>query len=72
MDLEVPSVEPVIVLHDDRGELDVVVLERLQRAIQRREHHVERTERLVLQGAQLVLEAESVGLARHQPNFPVT
>ena len=33
---------------------------------------VERAERLVLELAQLVLEAEPVGLARHQPNLPVT
>ena len=38
----------------------------------RRDDQVERAERLVLELAQLVLEAEPVGLARHQPNLPVT
>ena len=72
VDLQVAAVEPVVVGDDDRGELDVLVLERLQRAVQRRHDHVERAERLLLERAQLVLEAEPVGLARHQPNLPVT
>ncbi len=38
----------------------------------RRHDHVQRAQRLVLERAQLVLEAEPVGLARHQPNLPVT
>ena len=72
VDLQVAPVEAVVVGDDDRGELDVLVLERLQRAVQGRHDHVQRAQRLVLERAQLVLEAEPVGLARHQPNLPVT
>ena len=71
MHLQEPSVEPVVVLHDDRRQLDVLVLERLQRAVERRDHEIERAQRLHLQGAQLVLEVDA-GLFCHQPTLPVT
>ena len=69
--LQEPAVEPVVVLHDDRRQLDVLVLERLQRAVERRDHEVERAQRLHLQGAQLVLEVDA-RLFCHQPTLPVT
>ncbi len=72
VDLQVAAVDPVVVGDHDRGQLDVLVLERLQRAVHGRHDHVQRAERLLLERAQLVLEAEAVGFARHQPNLPVT
>ena len=70
MDLEVAPVDAVVVGDDQAGELHVLVLERLQRAVERLHHHVQSLERLLLEVAQLVLEA-GPGLG-HQPNFPVT
>ena len=59
VDLEEAAVDPVVVVDDDRRELDVLVLERLQRAVERRHHQVERAERLLLERAQLVLEVDA-------------
>jgi hypothetical protein len=49
VDLEIAAVEPVVVLHDDRGELDVLVLERFEHALEGRSDHVESAERLLLE-----------------------
>ena len=69
--LQVAAVDPVVVLHDDRRQLDVLVLERLQRAVERVHDEVQRTQRLRFERAQLVLEVDP-GLFGHQPTLPVT
>ncbi len=43
MHLEVAAVDAVVVGDDQLGELDVLVLDRLQRAVERADHHVEAT-----------------------------
>jgi hypothetical protein len=65
VDLEVAAVDAVVVRDDDRGELDVAVMERLERAVERGDDEVERTERLGLEPAELLLELESLG-SRHE------
>ncbi len=64
VDLQVAAVDPVVVLDDDRRELDVAVLERLERAVQRRHDQVERAQRLRLEPAELLLELHAMGSAR--------
>src|SRR5215217_6750827 len=49
MHLEEAAVDPVVVVDDDRRQLDVLVLERLQRAVQRGDHEIERAEGLLLE-----------------------
>ena len=46
VDLEVAAVDAVVVGDDDRGELDVLVLERLERAVELLDDQVEPAERL--------------------------
>ena len=58
MDLEVAAVDPVVVGDHDRRELDVAVVERLERAVERRDDEVERAERLLLEPRELLLEVE--------------
>ena len=54
--LEIAAVDAVVVGDHDRRELDVLVGERLERAVELVEHDVDRAERAVLERAQLVLE----------------
>ena len=49
VDLEEAAVDPVVVVDHDRRQLDVLVLERLERAVERHDHEVERAERLLLE-----------------------
>ena len=65
----IAAVDPVVVLHDDRRQLDVLVLERLERAVERVHDQVERAERLHLEPAQLVLEMDPRVLG-HQVTRP--
>ena len=65
--LEIAPVDPVVVVDDDRGQLDVLVLERLQRAVQGRDDEVEAAERLSSSAAQLVLEVLPAGSAISPP-----
>ena len=58
VDLEVAAVDPVVVGDHDRRELDVAVVQRLERAVQRRDHQVERAERLLLEPGELLLEVD--------------
>ena len=71
VDLEIAPVEAVVVEDHDRGELDVLVLERLEHAVELLDDHVDPAERGLLEPAQLLLEVLAP-LAAHQPNFPVT
>ena len=63
--LEVAAVEAVVVVDDDRGQLDVLVLERLQRAVELLDDEVDAAEGGGLQLAQRLLEAMAA-LAAHQ------
>ena len=49
MDLEVAAVDEVVVGHDHAGQLDVLVADRFQRPVQRRDHEVEAAEGLDLE-----------------------
>ena len=60
VDLQVAAVDPVVVGDHDRRELDVAVVQRLERAVQRRDDEVERPERLLLEPRELLLEVEAV------------
>ena len=51
MDLEIAAVEAVVVHDDHRGELDVLVLERLEHAVELLEDHVDPAERGLLEAA---------------------
>jgi hypothetical protein len=71
VDLEVAPVEPVVVGDDQLRELDVLVLDRLERPLERLADHVEPLERPDLEPAELLLVVEP-RLVDHQPTFPVT
>ena len=71
VDLEVAAVEAVVVEDHHRGELDVLVLERLEHAVELLEDHVDTAQRRFLEELELLLEVLAP-LAAHQPNFPVT
>ena len=74
MDLEVAAVEAVVVHDHHRGELDVLVLERLEHAVELLEDHVDPAQRRFLEQLELFLEV-SASLSRGHalyPNFPVT
>ena len=62
MDLQVAAVDPVVVEHHERGELDVLVMERLHRAVERRDDEVQRAERLLLEPLQLFLEVDAAAI----------
>ena len=70
MDLEVAAVDPVVVGDHHLGELDVGVLDRLQRSVQRLDDQVESAETAALELLELLLVALSRG--RAHPNRPLT
>ena len=70
--LEVETVDQVVVGDHHLGELDVLVLDRLARAVERLRHQVEPAERLLLEPLHLVLEVQAVAELVHQPTLPVT
>src|SRR5947199_6410280 len=57
VDLEVAAVDPGVVGHDHGGELDVLVGDRLERAIQLLDDQVQAVERLRLERCQVVMES---------------
>jgi hypothetical protein len=59
--LQVATVDAVVVEHDQRGQLDVLVMKRLHRPIQGRDDEVQRPERLLLEPLQLFLEVDASG-----------
>ena len=74
VDLEVAAVDAVVVGDHHRGELDVLVLERLEHAVELLDDHVEPAERRFLELLELLLEV-SASLSRGHalyPNLPVT
>ena len=56
LDLQVAPVDAVVVVDDDRGELDVLVLERLERAVERGDDEVDPAERLLFEGAKFLVK----------------
>jgi hypothetical protein len=76
VDLHVATVDAVVVGHDHGGELDVLLLDRLEHAVERADDEVEAAERLLLQRAQLVEVVgprhQPPGGAHRQPTFPLT
>ena len=56
--LEVAAVDAVVVGDHHAGELDVLVLDRLERPVERRDHHRQRAHRLLLELCELFLELE--------------
>ena len=63
MDLEVAAVEAVVVHDHHRGELDVLVLESLEHAVELLEDHVDPAQRRFLEQLELFLEV-SASLSR--------
>ena len=61
VDLQVATVDPVVVEHDQLRELGIVAAQRRHRAIERHVDHVQRTQRLLLKPLQLVLEVDARG-----------
>ena len=73
MDLQVAAVDAVVVGDDHPGELDVLVADRLERAVELRDDQVEAAERLLLELLERLTELVAGLLhARPYPNFPVT
>ena len=72
MDLQVAAVDAVVVVDHDRRQLDVLVAERLERAVERLDHQVERAQRLFLEPAQLLPEVQPCRRLDHYPTLPVT
>ena len=57
MHLEVTAVDPVVVGNDHPGELDVLVGDRLERAVELLDNEVEPVEGLALERCQVFLES---------------
>ena len=71
--LQVAAVDPVIVGDDHPGQLDVLVGDRLERAVQLLDDEVEPIQRLRLERAQALVELMASLVHRQPyPNFPVT
>ncbi len=72
VDLEVAAVDPVVVGDDHPGELDVLVADRLQRAVKLADDQVEAAERLSLELLERSRGTDVGSPACAHPNFPVT
>ncbi len=71
MHLQVAAVDAVVVGDDQLGQLDVLVLDRLQRPVEGRVDQVEAAERARLELLQFLLVVDPDAF-RHQPTFPET
>ena len=68
MDLEVAAVEAVVVEDHDRRELDVLMVQRLHRPVERAQHEIERPEGLPLERLQFLAEVDpGRGVATSRP-----
>ena len=65
MDLEVAAVDAVVVEDDHLGELDVLVLEGLQDAVELLAHDVQAAQRGLLEAVELVAEVLAGAVLRH-------
>ena len=70
MDLQVAAVNPVVVGDDHRGQLDVLVADRLQGSVKLLHDKIQPAQDLLLEAFELF--AKLVAGLLHQPNFPVT
>ena len=60
--LQVAAVDPVVVGDHDRGELDIAMMQRLQRPVKRGDDEVERAERLLLEPGELLAKLKTLRL----------
>ena len=72
VDLEVAAVDPVVVGDHHRGQLDVLVADRLESAIQLGDDEVQPSEDLLLEALEVLAELVAGLLHRDYPNLPVT
>ncbi len=72
MDLQVAAVDHVVVGDHQLGQLDVLVLDRLDGAIERRDHQVEAVQGPSLEPLELLAIVEANLVRGHQPTLPVT
>ena len=70
MDLQVAAVDPVVVRDHQPGELDVLVLDRLQRAIERPIDEIEATEARCLELRQFLLVMDHVRFRACSAHLP--
>ena len=72
VDLEVAAVDPVVVGDDHPGQLDVLVADRLERAVELLDHEVEAAERLRLELLERLrgIGGESPASTASYPNLP--
>ena len=73
LDLQIAPVDAVVVVDDDRRQLDVLVLQSLERPIHRLDDEVDPAEGLDLEVAEFLLEVlAAAGGSHRQPTLPVT
>ncbi len=72
MDLQVAAVDHVVVGDHQLGQLDVLVLDRLDSALERRDHQVEAVQGSLLELLELIAILDADLVRGHQPTFPVT
>jgi hypothetical protein len=59
VDLQVAPIETIVIGDHQFGELDVLVAQRLQRAVELLNYEIKATERGLLEGVQLLLEVRA-------------
>ncbi len=62
VDLQVAAVDAIVVGDHNGRELDVAMVQRLERAVERRDDEVQRAERLRLERRELLLEVDPLRL----------
>ena len=72
VDLQVAAVDHVVVGDHQLGQLDVLVLDRLDGALERRDHQVEAVQGPPLEPLELLAIVEADLVRGHQPTLPVT
>ena len=73
MDLQVAAVDPVVVGDDQLGQLDVLVLDRLEGPVERLELTRSRpSSARLLERLELLLVVHAASASGHQPTFPLT
>ena len=72
MDLQVAAVDAVVVGDHEAGQLDVLVLDRLQGALERGADQVEAAEGAGLELLEFFLIFDPDAVGAHHPNLPLT